>query len=93
MATTVELFVASVALAVNSFVLIVMTFLGNLILAPIIGALEKIILGPQVVPMTDMGYIIPAIWAIILIMEIVCIIAFLAVVARRNTVEDYYGGY
>lgn len=93
MATTIELLISSIALVVNSFIILVFFFLGNLILAPIIGAFEKAVLGPQTIPMSDMTYIIPYIWAILLLMEIVCIISFLIVVARRNTVEDYYGGY
>jgi hypothetical protein len=40
--------------------------------------------------MYDMSFIIPAIWAILLIMEIIIIVSFFVVVGRRVTVEDYY---
>jgi uncharacterized protein HemY len=93
MASTIEMYIATLALILNSFLILVLFFLGNIILAPIFSQLEKMVVGPQTIQMTDIGYITPAIWAILLLMEIVCIIAFLATVARRDTVEDYYGGY
>jgi hypothetical protein len=92
MANTLQIYIAMLALTVNSFVILVMLFLGNIILAPIISQLEKLVTGPQALQVSDVGYLIPAIWAILIVMEIVCIISFFAVIARRETVEDY-GGY
>jgi hypothetical protein len=93
MASTISTFIAAIALIVNSFCILVMFFLGNVMLAPIIGQLEKMVTGTEVIPMSNMGYIVPSIWAILIIMEIVCAGAFLVVIARRETPEDYYGGY
>jgi hypothetical protein len=90
MATTIEMFIAGLALAVNTFVILTLFFLGNIILAPIIYRLEQVVTGPQVIPMWDMSYIIPSIWAILIIMEIICIIAFFIVSARRTVIDDYY---
>jgi hypothetical protein len=70
----------------------IMAFLGNLILAPIINALSKFVTGPQAVPMSDMTWIVQSIWTILIIMEILCIISFLAVIGRSNEVgyDQYY---
>jgi hypothetical protein len=90
MATTLEMFIAILALIVNTLVILIMFFLGNVILGPIIYRLEQIVIGPQVIPMTDMTYLIPSIWAILIIMEIICIISFAVVSARRTVIDDYY---
>ncbi len=90
MATTLEMYVASIALVTNSMVILILFFLGNIILAPIVNQLERIVTGPQAIPMWDMSYIIPSIWSILIIMEIVCIIAFFVVSARRTVIDDYY---
>lgn len=90
MATTLEMFIAGIALTVNTFVILILFFLGNVVLGPIIYRLEQIVTGPQVIPMTDMSYIIPSIWAILICMEIICIIAFAVVSARRTVIDDYY---
>ena len=90
MATSTEMFIAGLALLVNSLVILIFFFLGNVMLAPIIYRLEQLVVGPQVVPMTDMSYIVPSIWAIMIIMEIICIIAFAVVASRRTVIDDYY---
>jgi hypothetical protein len=92
MGSTIQIFIAGIALLVNTLVLIVMTFLSNIIMAPIIGAMGKFVTGNQAVPMSDMTWIIQVVWVTIALMEIVCIISFLAVVSRRNEVgyETYY---
>ena len=90
MATTLEMYIAGLALIVNSLVILIMFFLGNVMLGPIIYRLEQLVTGPQVIPMTDMTYLIPSIWAILIIMEIICIAAFFIVSARRTVIDDYY---
>jgi len=89
MATTLEMFLASLALIINTFIIGLMYFLGNLILSPIMDAFGKYVTGPQAIPMWDMTYIIPAIWGILLIMEIIIIISFVVVIGRRVTYDDY----
>ena len=89
MATTTEMFLAGLALIINTFVIGLMYFLGNVILAPILDAFGKYVDSSQAIPMWDMTYIIPAIWGILLIMEIIIIIAFFVVVGRRTVVDEY----
>jgi hypothetical protein len=86
------MFVAAVALIVNSLLIIIMAFMSNLILSPIIGAFGKLITSDQAIPMSDMTYIINSIWIILILMEIVCIISFAVVISRNNEVgyETYY---
>ena len=89
MATTMEMFLASLALIINTFVIGLMYFLGNVILAPFLNAMEQYVNAEQVIPMWDMTYIIPSIWGLLLIMEIIIIIAFFVVIGRRVTIDDY----
>jgi hypothetical protein len=91
MANTLEILIASIALVTNSLIILAFFFLGNVMLAPIFNALERTAFGPQVIPITDMGYVVPSIWAILIIMEIVIIVAFVIVTARREAPEDLYG--
>lgn len=90
MATTLEMYIAGIALAVNTFTILVMFFLGNVVIAPIIYRLEQIVTGPQTIPMWDMTYLMPSLWAIMIIMEIIIIIAFFVVSARRTVIDDFY---
>ena len=90
MATTTEMFIAGLALVTNTLVILIMFFLGNVVVAPILNRLEQIVTGPQTIPLWDMTYIIPSIWAILIIMEIICIISFGIVSARRVGVDDFY---
>jgi hypothetical protein len=89
MATTLEMFLASLALIINTFIIGLMYFLGNAILSPFLDAVGKYVDSSQAIPMWDMTYIIPAIWGILLIMEIIIIIAFFVVIARRTVVDDF----
>jgi hypothetical protein len=92
MSNTISLYIAGLALTVNSILLAIMLFVGQVILAPILNALMKLTVGSQIIPMSDMTYILQVIWVIIILMEIVCIISFIAVLSRRNEVgyETYY---
>jgi hypothetical protein len=92
MANTIQMFIAGVALLVNSLLCLIMAFMSNLILAPIMGAFSKIVTGPQALPMSDIQYVIPYIWIVLILMEIVCIISFFVVASRSNEVayEQYY---
>ena len=91
MATTMEMFLTSLALIVNTFIIGLMYFLGNLILAPIIDAFGRYVDTTQAIPMWDMTYIIPAIWGLLLIMEVIIIVSFFVVISRRVVVDDYFG--
>ena len=89
MATTVEMFLSGLALIINTFIIGLLYFLGNAILSPILNAFGKYITGPQPVPMWDMTYIIPSMWGLLLIMEVIFVITFFVVIGRRVTVDDY----
>jgi hypothetical protein len=89
MATSIEMFIAGLALIVNTLIILTMYFVGNLIMGPLMDALGKFVTGPQTIPMWDMTYIMPAIWAILLCMEVIIIIAFFIVAARRTVVDDF----
>lgn len=90
MASAVEMFLASLALIINTFIIGLMYFLGNLILAPFLDSIAKFVSPTQAIPMWDMTYIIPATWGILLIMEIIIVIGFFVVISRRVVVDDYY---
>lgn len=89
MASTLTMFLATLALVINTFVIGLMYFLGNVILGPILDAFGRYVDQSQTIPMWDITYIIPAIWAILIIMEIIIIIAFVIVIGRTTDVEDY----
>jgi len=89
MASTLEIFLASLALGVNTFLLILMAFLQNLILPPILGLMETMTITPLPLPVGDVTFVVPFIFAVLLLFEIMCVIAFFATIARRNTVEDW----
>ena len=90
MASTFELFLAIIALLVNSFVIILMYFVGNMIIAPIVNWAGTAVTGPQAVPLWDVTYIVPTIWGILLCLEIVIIVSFFVVTGRRQVIDDYY---
>jgi hypothetical protein len=90
MASTFEMFLALTALIVNTFVIIIMYFVGNMIIAPIVNWAGTAVTGPQAVPMWDMTYVIPAIWGLLICLEIVIIISFFIVTGRRAVIDDYY---
>jgi hypothetical protein len=90
MASSFEMFLAGTALIVNTFIILLMYFVGNMILAPIINWAGTAVTGPQAVPMWDMTYIVPTIWGILLALEVVCIISFFIVTGRRALVDDFY---
>jgi hypothetical protein len=90
MASSFEMFLAGTALIVNTFIILLMYFVGNMILAPIINWAGTAVIGPQAVPMWDMTYIVPSIWGILLALEVVCIISFFIVTGRRQVIDDFY---
>jgi len=92
MGSTIQIFIALLALIVNTFVMIIMAFVSNIVIGPIMTVMSQFVTGPQAVPMSDMTWVIQSIWIILICMEIVCIISFLAVAARSNEVA-YDVGY
>jgi hypothetical protein len=92
MASTLEMFVATVALLVNTFVIMLLYFIGNITLGPIVNFAGKYFntSAQQAIPMWDITYIPSAIFSLLLIFEIVIIISFVVVVGRRTVVDDLY---
>ncbi len=90
-ASTLEMFVAGIALMVNTISVLALYFIGDVILAPIVKwAEETNVTQSSIVPIGDMSYIFPAIWGILLVMEIICIVAFAVVIGRKTRYDDYY---
>ena len=90
MATTIQMFLASTALATNTFLIMLFYFLSNAILGPIQDVVERFVSQyPQTFPIENTTYIIGSIWSILLLFEIVWIIAFVVVIGRRTDVDDY----
>ena len=90
MATSMEKFVAITALAVNTFAILVMYFVSNSILGPLVDIVDGLSSTyPQVFPMADTTYLIGSIWTILFLFEVMCVIGFVVVVARRSVVDDY----
>ena len=85
------MFVGGIALLVNTVTIIALYFIGNIILAPIIDWAEKtnVTETGTIVPISDTTYIFPAIFGLLIIMEIVIIISFVVIIGRRNVVEEY----
>ena len=90
MASSFEMFLATTALLVNTFVIFLMYFVGNIIIAPIVNWAGTAITGTQAVPRWDMTYIIPSIWGLLLCLEIVIIVSFFIVTGRRQVIDEYY---
>ena len=90
MASSFEMFLGIIGLLVNTFVIFLMYFVGNTIIAPIVNWAGTAVTGPQSVPLWDVTYVIPTIWGLLLALEIVIIISFFIVVGRRQVIDDYY---
>jgi hypothetical protein len=91
MANTMEIYFAGIALLISSMLIVIMFFLTNMILSPIWSITEKLVGNSQTLPMSDMQYVIPYIWFVLLLFEISAIAAFVIVLARRGTSEGYAG--
>jgi hypothetical protein len=88
MASTLEMFMAIIALIVNTFIILVMYFVGNVTLAPIFNWAANATTSAQIVPMYDISYIPSSIFGLLLIFEVVIIISFFVVAGRRVQYDD-----
>jgi hypothetical protein len=89
MATSIEMFMAGLALIINTLAILTLYFVGDLIMGPLINAIPSFMIGPETIHMWDITYIFPFIWAVLLCMEVIILIAFAVVAARRTVVDDF----
>jgi hypothetical protein len=83
MASSAEMLAGSMALLVCTFVDILLYFVGNAILGPIIQLVNKWHISP-LLGMSDNTYTLYVFWAFLLIFEIAAIVAFVYIVGRRQ---------
>ena len=89
MASTIEVFLAGLALTINTIAIMMLYFAINAFFGPYTAAVEHlaaIIGGP--LKLGEYTYLYPYMFAVLLFFEIICIIAFIIVVGRRTTYED-----
>lgn len=85
MASTLQMFTAGMMLISATILLIVLAFFTNVILSPILSIVGSL-MGPGPLLVSDVSYIIPGLWILFILYEIVSIISFIIVVSRRNEV-------
>ena len=93
MASTLEMFFGTTALIVNTFVILVLFFVSNVVMAPILKWYTNSTLGSAsaaVLQPWDITYIFSYIFGLLIIYEIVIVIVYFAIVGRRTEVDDFY---
>ena len=91
MATTVEITVGGLVLLVNTFAIIVCYFVGNAILAPILNFAASFPIHPSLqASMWETSYITPAIFSLLIVFEVISIIGFVYILARRQVTPYEY---
>lgn len=89
MASTFEKMLAGLALIVNTFIILVMYFVVNTTLGPILDFAGKYFAAnPPIIPMTEISYLPSFILSLLLVLEIVLIIGCAMVLGRRETTGD-----
>lgn len=89
MASTIEVFLAGLALIINTIAIFVMYFVNNAFLGPFVEAIDDLnakIGGP--LQIGEFTYLFPYVFGVLLIFEIIIIVAFIIVVGRRTYYED-----
>lgn len=93
MASALEMFFGGLALLVNTLVILTMWFVYDVTFGPIIKFADAYFAEhPPSIDVSGITYVPSAILGILLILEIILIIAFVAVIFRRETVGDYESG-
>ena len=93
MASTVEMFFGTTALIVNTFVILILFFIYNVLLGPIINWYSNSTLSSAsaaVLHPWDLTYLFGYIVGLLLIYEVVIIVVYFAIVGRRTEVDDFY---
>ena len=91
MASTTEMFLAGLALIVNTVVIFILYYVCSIFLGPFVQAITKLSFASSG-PLTlgSLTYIVEFVFALLLIFEIILVIAFIVVVGRRTTYDEYY---
>lgn len=84
MASSGEMLAGGIALLICTFVDLLLYFIGNSILGPIVQIINTYKITP-LLGMSDNTYVIYLLWAFLLLFEIMAIISFVAIIARRQT--------
>ena len=85
MATTAEIMVGGIALFVNTIVIVVSYFVGNSVLAPILGLASKWNIHPLLLSsMWETSYLYSSFFTFLLVFEFILIVAFVIILARRQ---------
>jgi uncharacterized membrane protein len=91
MATTAEIMTGGILLLVNTFIIICMYFIGNTIMGPILHMISLFPIADQLKPsFWEITYIFPYIFGLLLIFEIIIIISFVYILARRQVTPYEY---
>jgi hypothetical protein len=94
MASSLEMFLSGLALLINTLVILTMYFVMNVTIGPVLKfAGDYFAANPPPIDMSSITYIFSAIFFVLIALEVVFIIAFVAVIFRRETVGwDEPGG-
>ena len=85
MATTGEIMTGGILLLVNTFIITCMYFIGNTILTPILKFVSTFPIADQLkASFWEITYIFPFIFGLLLIFEVIIIVSFIYILARRQ---------
>lgn len=85
MATTAEISIGLIALMVNTVAILISYFVGDVMLGPLLDIAAKWNINPILKQgMWETTYVYPYFFAILLIFEVIIIVAFVIILARRQ---------
>lgn len=85
MATTGEILTGGILLLTNTFIITCMYFIGNTILTPILQFVSNFPIADQLkASFWEVTYIFPFIFGLLLIFEVIIIVSFVYILARRQ---------
>lgn len=91
MATTGEILIGGLVLLVNTFAIIICYFVGNSILGPLLNMVSTFPMADTLkASFWEVTYIFPAFFGFLLIFEVVIIISFVYILARRQVTPYEY---
>ena len=90
MATSSEILGGFIAFVAFTIFDVMIYFASEAFLSPMIEIIDRTPLHPML-NFGDVSYVVPAIWAFLLICEIMAIVAFVFILGRRGTGEWEYG--